>query len=67
MSLEAKATKINEARMKFQVELERAQKDVEETVQKKHRRVKVEQFVSTCEKQLTASPKMRCFYISQGN
>ena len=32
MSLEAKATKLYEARFKFQVELEKAQKEIEESV-----------------------------------
>ena len=55
MSLEAKATKLFEARFKFQVELEKAQKEIEESVQKKVRRVKVERLVNTCEEQLTAA------------
>ena len=42
MSLEAKATKLCQARFKFQVELEKAQKGIEESVQKKCGRVKVE-------------------------
>ena len=55
MSLEAKATKLYEARFKIQVELEKAQKEIEESVQKKDRRVKVERLVNTCEEQLTNS------------
>ena len=41
MSLEAKATILYEARFKLQVELEKAQKEIEEFVRKKNRRVKV--------------------------
>ena len=52
MSLEAKATKLYEARFN---ELEKAQKAIEESVQKKDRRVKVERLVNTCEEQLTAA------------
>ena len=55
MSLEAKATKLYEARFKFQVELEKAQKEIEESVKKKDRRVKVKRLVNTCEEQLTAA------------
>ena len=55
MSLEAKATKLYEARFKFQVELEKAKKEIEESVQKKDRRVKVERLVNTREEQLTAA------------
>ena len=53
MSLEAKATKLYEARFKFQGELEKVQKEIEESVQKKD--LKVERLVNTCEEQLTAA------------
>ena len=52
--LEVEATKLYEPRFKFQVELEITQKEIEESVQKKDRRVKVERLVSPCEEQLTA-------------
>ena len=55
MSLEANAIKLYEARFKLQVELEKAQKEIEESVQKEDRRGKVERFVSTCEEQLNAA------------
>ena len=68
MSLEAKATKFYEARFKFQVELEKAQKVIEESAQKKDRRVKDERLANTYEEQLTAAvSKNDEFFISQEN
>ena len=50
MSFEAKATKLYEARFKFQVELEKTQKEIEESVQKKDRRAKVERALNVAQR-----------------